>query len=73
MKLLRVTYALAIPEEVTEAEAESWLRYRLGLNYLTAGHPLEDKDEAGQLIPGSQMIPGSLSCKIYNASMVWPA
>lgn len=67
MKMLRVSYALAIPEEVTEAEAEAWLRYRLGLNYLPAGHPLEDKDEAGQLIPGS------LSCKIYNASMVWPA
>lgn len=67
MKLLRVTYALVIPEEVTDAEAESWLRYRLGLNYLPAGHPLEDKTEADLLIPSA------LSYQLHNARMEWSA
>ncbi len=65
--LLRVTYVLAIPEDVTEAQAGEWLRFHLALGSLPAGHPLEDKDVADLLLPNG------LSYQLHNARMEWAA
>lgn len=53
MKLLHVSYTLVIPPDVTAAEAEEWLLYRLELGAIQDSNPLLDKSHADLIRRGS--------------------
>lgn len=67
MKLLNVCYTLALPPDVTVAEAEEWLMHRLELGAIQDSNPLLDKSQADLIRRGS------LSTYEREIIGVWPA